>query len=291
MIISGRIKSIDEEKRIVLVEYKGYIYALYFQRALMLHVSRYLQVHRFIQVVVNSETRVMQGIKIYTVDYVKKIMQIRYRKNIVYYDEKTIKSGTKDLLNQLGHKLFLDLEMSMHPYKKDPTFVQEIIQVGYILVDQEGQVLERYDQIVQPTIHKRLSRRTLKFLNLTQEDVDQGISFPEFYQHFSKIIDKYDPAIIVWGKNDYLALREGYQVNNLPTLKHQTRYINLLKIIKNYFHLKNDVGLFNALELFHGQALDQAHNAYEDAYATMQIFHQFLKVVNHQMKVDTSHLL
>jgi len=291
MIISGRIKSIDEEKRIILVEYKGHIYALYFQRSLMLHIARYLQVNRFIQLVVTDHTRLMQGIKIHTVDYVKKIMQIRYRKNIVYYDDKTIKRGTKDLLNNLGYKLYLDLEMSMHPYKKDPTFIQEIIQVGYLLVDENGQILETYDQIVQPSIHKKLSRRTLKFLDIKQEDVDKGIKFSEFYQHFSKVIKDYDPAIIVWGKNDYLALREGYQVNNLPTLKHQTRYINLLKIIKNYFHLKNDVGLFNALELFHGHALDQAHNAFEDAHATMQIFNQFLKVVNREMKVDTSHLI
>jgi sporulation inhibitor KapD len=291
MIISGRIRAIDEEKRIILVEYKGQVYACYFQRALMLHVSRYLMVDRYIQVVVGKDPRMLQGVKVYTVDYVKKIMQIRYRKNIVYYDERTIKKGTKDLLNQLGCKLFLDLEMSMHPYKKDPNFVQEIIQVGYILTDSKDQILETYDEIVKPSIHKKLSKRTLKFLEITQEEVDKGIDFKDFYKHFANLIKKYDPAIIVWGKNDFLALREGYQVNNLPSLKHQTRYINLLKIIKNYFHLRNDIGLFNALELFHGKALDQSHNAYEDAHATMQIFHQFLKVVNHQMKVDTSHLI
>lgn len=291
MIISGRIKSIDEEKRIIAIEYKKHIYACYFQRALMLHIARYLQLERYIQIVVGDTPRIVGGIKAYTVDYVKRIMQIRHRKNIVYYDEHTIKSGTQELLNNLNYKLFLDLEMSMHPYKKDPTFVQEIIQVGYILVDEDDKIVAKYDEIIKPTIHKKLSKRTLKFLEITQEEVEQGIEFKAFYKHFSKLIDQYDPAIIVWGKNDFLALREGYQVNNLPTLRDQTRYINLLKIIKNYFHLRNDIGLFNALELFHGTALNQSHNAYEDAHATMQIFHQFLNVVNEKMQVDTSNLI
>ena len=291
MIISGKIKTIDEEKRIINIEYKGYVYACYFQRALMAHISRYLHINRFMQVVVGNEPRVIQGVKAYTVDYVKRIMQIRHRDNIVYYDENTIKKGTKELLNNLEYKLFLDLEMSMHPYKKDPTFVQEIIQVGYVLVDIDGNIIKKYNEIIQPTVHKKLSRRTLKFLEITQGDVEQGMDFKTFYHHFTDLIDTYDPAIIVWGKNDFLALREGYLVNNLPSLKDQTRYINLLKIIKNYFHLRNDIGLFNALELFHGSDINQIHNAYEDAYATMQIFDQFINVANGNLKVEVDHLI
>jgi len=291
MIISGRIKSIDDERRIIAIEYKGHIYACYFQRALMLHISRYLQLDRFIQVVVGDSPRLIGDVKAYTVEYIKRIMQIRHRKNIIYYDEHTIRTGTKELLNNLKNKLFLDLEMSMHPYRKDPNFTQEIIQVGYILVDHNDQVIAQYDEIIKPTVHQKLSKRTLKFLEITQEEVEKGLPFEAFYHHFSRLVDEYDPAIIVWGKNDFLALREGYQVNNLPTLKDQTRYINLLKIIKNYFHLRNDIGLFNALELFHGTALNQSHNAYEDAHATMQIFKQFLKVVNKKMDIETSHLI
>ncbi len=291
MIISGRIQSIDEEKRMITIEYRRHIYTCYFQRALMAHISRYLHIERYIQVFVGDDPKKIQGVKAYTVDYVKRIMEIRYRKNIMYYDENTIKKGTKELLNKLNYKRFLDLEMSMHPYKKDKTFIQEIIQVGYVLADADGHIIEKYNEIIRPTKHKTLSRRTLKFLEITQEEVDKGIDFKSFYNHFSNLIDTYDPAIIVWGKNDFLALREGYEVNNLPTLKDQTRYINLLKIIKNYFHLKNDIGLFNALELFHGSSSNQIHNAYEDAYATMQIFEQFIKVVNGKSQVEVGHLI
>lgn len=291
MIISGRIKKIDEERRMIAVEYKRQVFVCYFQRALMAHISRYLAIDRYIQLVVGDEPRVIAKIKAYTVDYVKRIMEIRYRKNILYYDENTIKQGTKELLNNLDYKLFLDLEMSMHPYKKDPTFTQEIIQVGYILEDPSGNVIKTYIEIIKPTIHHKLSKRTLKFLEITQEDVDKGIDFSTFYEDFQALIDTYDPAIIVWGKNDFLALKEAYQINKLPTLTNQTRYINLLKVIKNYYHLRNDIGLFNALELLHGTAINQIHNAYEDAHATMQIFHQFLDVVNGKLHIETSHLI
>jgi len=206
----------------------------------------------------------------------------------VCYDLKNIKSGTKDLVNELGVKMFLDLEMSMHPYKQDKNFKQEIIQVGIHMVDKEGHIIYKYNELVKPTIHKKLTRRTIKFLKLTQEEVDQGIPFSEFYFEFRRLIEKYDPAVIVWGRNDFLALRDGYKINELPSLHKKTRYINLLKVHKNYYNLKNDLGLFNALSLYQERPDKQAHNAYEDAFVTSLIFDGFKKVVNGKMMVDLS---
>ena len=215
-------------------------------------------------------------------------MQIRYRKNIVYYDVKNIQEGTKRLINRLDYKMFLDLEMSMHPYKVDKNFVQEIIQVGYVLVDKEGDIVDKYNQNVRPTIHKKITRRTIKFLGMTQEEVDLGIPFEEFYSHFKTTIAKYSPAIVVWGRNDFLALNTAYRINHLPSLDRRTRYINLLKVQKNYFNLKNDLGLFNALKLYENFDEIQSHNAYEDALVTMKIFNGFKEVVNNRITVDVS---
>jgi sporulation inhibitor KapD len=184
--------------------------------------------------------------------------------------------------------MFLDLEMSMHPYRVDKSFIQEVIQVGYILVDEEDKIVERYNQTIQPTIYRKLSKRTVKFLGITQDDVDKGIPFADFYHHFKQVIYKYNPAIIVWGRNDFLALKQAYKINHVPTLVHTTRYINLLKLHKNYFHLKNDLGLFNALGLYKEFDKPQSHNAYEDALVTMQIFYGFRNVVNNKLNVDIS---
>jgi sporulation inhibitor KapD len=181
--------------------------------------------------------------------------------------------------------MFLDLEMSMHPYKVDKDFKQEIIQASYYLMDEKNNVIEVYDQLIKPTRHKKLTKRTLKFLKITQEDIENGIDFKEFYDHYKHVIQKYNPAVIVWGRNDFLALKECYKINNLPNIK-DARYVNLLKLHKNYFHLKNDLGLFNAFSLYEAPLENQAHNALEDAFVTSKIFFGFQAVLNDERFID-----
>lgn len=285
-IVSGQIRSYDEELRMLTIEYRRKIQHFYLQRSLINHIGKYLAVGRFIQFTISKEPRLYKKHKVYTIDYVIKIMHLRYRKHIVYYDVKNIKSGTKKLINNLGYKMFLDLEMSMHPYKVDKTFKQEIIQVGYLLLNDEDDVVEKYNEIIQPTIHKKLTKRTKRFLEITQEEVNQGLPFKTFYDHFKHVIEKYDPAVIVWGRNDFLALKDAYKINKLPNIDPKTRYINLLKLHKNYYHLKNDLGLFNALNVYYPHEKEQSHNAYEDAIVTFKIFKGFRDVVNHKRRVD-----
>ncbi len=288
VLISGRILSFDEQDRIIAIRHNNKIKIYYLQRSMLNQIGKYIVVGRFIQFYIKDEYRQYRGRKVYTVEYIMKIMAIRFRKNIVFYDYKKIQSGTKSLINNLKYKMFLDLEMSMHPFKKDPHFKQEIIQVGIHMVDENNKFVYKYNQVIQPTIHKKLTKRTLKFLTITQEDVNHGIPFSEFYETFKKLIEEYDPAIIVWGRNDFLAFREAYKINKLPSLRNKTRYINLLKLHRNFYNLKNDLGLFNALKLYEDAPDPQTHNAYEDAYVTYMIFKGFKKVVNGKLSVDLS---
>jgi sporulation inhibitor KapD len=284
--VSGRIICFNEEERVMKIRVKNRIDSFYLQRSMINKIGKYLTINRFIQFQINPVPRRYHHFKVYDVENVLKIMAIRFRKNIKYYDFKDVKQGTRDLVNSLNTKMFLDLEMSMHPYKVDKTFKQEIIQAGIHLVDKDGHIIYKYNQFIKPTLFPRITKRTIKFLKITQEEVDNGITFQEFYKVFSRLIDRYNPAIIVWGRNDFLSLREAYKINKLPSLHKKTRYINLLKLHKNYFNLKNDLGLFNALRLYQEAPDNQVHNAYEDAYVTSLIFKGFKRLVNKEITVD-----
>lgn len=286
--ISGRIFYIDEEERIIGLKVKDRQSYFYLQRSLLNKIGKYLELSRFIQFVVEDEPRIYRKTKVYTIEYILKIMVIRYRKNIVYYDIKNIKNGTKELINSLNTKMFLDLEMSMHPYNVDKNFTQEIIQVGYYLVDADNNIIEEYNELIKPKLHPKLTKRTLKFLKITQAEINRGIDYVDFYNHFRNVVESYNPAIIVWGRNDFLALRDSYRVNNVTTLKSKTRYINLLKLHKNFFNLRNDLGLFNAYKSYSSIENPQAHNALEDAKVTFEIFEGFKKVVNNEITIDLS---
>ncbi len=286
----GKIKIYDESLRLITIEYRRKIHYFYMQKSLHIHVDQYLAPGRFIILNASSANRLYRGYKVHTVHYINRIQFNRYRKNIIFYDRKRIKKGTKTLINNLRCKMFLDLEMSMHPYHKKPSFKQEIIQVGYLLVNKDDEVIEKYNAIIKPTLFPKLSKRTTKFLSITQNDVDNGIPFSMFYSHFKEVLLKYKPSIIVWGKNDILALKDAYKINKLPSLHKESRFINLLKLHKTYFNLKNDLGLFSALKLYHKTDLSQKHDALIDASVTYEIFSGFKKVVNSEQKVDVSML-
>ena len=65
-------------------------------------------------------------------------------------------SATNIQHNSFNYKMFLDLEMSMHPYKVDKSFIQEVIQVGYVIVDEEDNIVEKYNQTIQVLLHKKI---------------------------------------------------------------------------------------------------------------------------------------
>ena len=284
--IYGTTELINDEQRTFTVFTKTQKRIFYMQRSMFNKLGKYLQPGHKIVVMAEGFKKTRDEKQV-MIKHVLKIINPRRRKNKILYSQQIIENETKTFINDLKTKMFLDLEMSMHPYRIDKNFVQEIIQVGYIIVDERDQVIERYQTYIKPTKHKTLTKRTLKFLDLTQDHVNNGIAFKQFYEHFKDVIKRYNPAIIVWGKNDHLALRDAYKVNKLKTLARRTRFVNLLQLHKNVFMFKNDLGLLNAYKMYGYEALkDQRHDAYEDALMTRRVFNGFKKVLNQEYTID-----
>ena len=279
MIKYGIIREIDAFERIVIIETRKRIRTLYLPRSLFHQFDNFFMPGNSIV----YTTRPPRSLKHQYHDNVKDVIKIikpHRPKPKVLYSHQNIKSQMKDFINTLGAKMYLDIEMSMHPYTVDKSFTQEIIQVGYILVDHQDNVIEHYKAFIKPKLHQTLTRRTLKFLDLTQNDIDEGISFIDFYNHFKQQLENYNPAIIVWGKNDEMAIQDAIKIHHLNAFSKPLRYINLLKLHKTYYRLKDDLGLLNAYKLYGGNSESQRHDALDDANMTKFIFENFARVVN-----------
>ena len=198
-----------------------------------------------------------------------------------------INSGIKAIVNKPKNKLFIDFEMSMPPYTDYKSFVSEIIQVGYVLVDTEGNTIKTYSSYVKPKLFPVISARTIKFLNITQEEIDSGITYKEFYNNLKNLYYQYNPVVYVWGKNDKLELNKLNKIHKLQSFTKTMQFVDLLNLHKTYFSLKNDLGLFNAFNLYAEIDLsNQKHDAFEDAMVTKQVFEYFKKVCNNQLFVN-----
>ena len=276
MIKIGSIHSLDLDNRLLTMKNKNKIEYFYLQNGLIKKFQRYLDEKIFIEFDCNGDGDIYNDVYARKINYFIRIFKNTPHNREMYYDLSVIRSGVKDLLYNQNNIMFLDLEMTMQSFESPKDFKSEIIQAGFLITDKLGNDLERKNYYIKPTLFPKLNKRTLKFLSLNEEDVDNGLSFNEFYNEFKSVLEKYNnPSIVVWGKNDILALKACYEINNLEPLK--PNYINLLQVHKNYYNLKNDLGLFDAYKKYTGEDLNQEHDALVDAFMTKNVFFEFKK--------------
>lgn len=212
---------------------------------------------------------------VYPVAYFKQIIGLKpYR---VFYDMYQLRKDMKHVLTHQKYFLFIDFEMTMPGYKPR-AFTPEIIQAGYVLTDDKGHHMIDEGYYVLPLIDTTISKRTIKFLKLDElKFYETAIHYDDFYEKMAYIVKTYHPKWIVWGKNDIAALNDSYVLHDKKPLTKQTDFIDLLKLHKDYYNLKNDLGLFKAYQTYYKLEENQDHDALDDAHVTKQVFEAFMK--------------
>jgi sporulation inhibitor KapD len=281
--IYGRIHGVIENKRIIALKNKRRVNFYYMSKSMFKQFLLYFQPGVFIFMEVKKIPRNYKGLLVRNCISIKKILDPNQNKPKIYYDISIIKTGIKSLINQRKNRLFIDFEMSMPPYTNYQNFVSEIIQVGYVLTDEYGNEIEKYSSYIKPELFPEISIRTKKFLHIHQENVDKGIAYRDFHKRLFNIEKTYSPIVYVWGKNDQNELNKLNRIHRLNNFTKNMQFVDLLSLHKIYYGLKNDLGLFNAYNMYFDQDLDiQKHDALEDALVTKAIFQAFKEISNNQ---------
>ncbi len=221
--------------------------------------------------------RIINKQKCYRINYFLKIELPTYRTTKIVYDINILREQVIDYITKDKYYLFLDLEMTMPPYYKVHNFQPEIIQVGYYLTDDDQNILEENSYYLTPTKFKTVSKRTLKFLNLKRGAIKNPKPYIHFYNDLKRLLKQYKPKIVVWGNNDYLAIKQSFKINKQRPLLNRQSFLNLLNSIKRYYNLFDDVGLFKAYEIYYKKAPVQKHDALNDAYVLYKIYQSFIR--------------
>ncbi len=288
MRIRGPIHMIELDNRIIGIKDRNRIVFFYFHNSQMNLFKRYLYINNWIDLSYDSKLTKKGCYLAYPVSVVYKIEVLNKLNHIVYYSKNSINQSSYDFLNTLGNKLFLDLEMTMPSYSfKGKGFRTELIQAGLLLIDEKSNTVLKYDNYIKAKLSPIISKRALDFLNISLEEYQsKAIDYQEFYAIFKDIIERYNPAIIVYGKNDILVLNDSYDINNVPSLKDECRFINLCQLIKTYYELKNDPGLFKLYNLYYKNVDEQVHDALGDSFATYKVFEAFKEDIKTAKMVD-----
>lgn len=236
----------------------------------------YLRKGVLVDFVSTNKYKIVNNEKLYQVNYFNQIISLN--PYYVHYDLYSLREEMKNVISNYKSFLFIDFEMTMPGYY-NKNFRPEIIQMGYMLTS--GKVKKSNSYYILPEETKKLSNRTKKFLKLDEElFYKKAKPFTTFYKELRSIIKKYNPKIVIWGKNDISALDHAYNIHNLKPLTHDDSFIDLLKLHKDYFNLKDDLGLFSAHKNYYDEQLVQTHDAEDDAFITKKVFDGFLKHLN-----------
>lgn len=282
----GKIRNYYEDDRVFEILYKNRIQYFYLTRSQMKKFDPYLQVGLFVFFKAFEETKLHGKFKAHDVINFVKLVKQSGRNSITYYDIATIKDGVRKLLKKDTYKMFIDLEFTMPPYnyqhKGDVVFYSEIIQYGFYIEDGNGLLIDSSFGTIKPKCELGMSDRTIDFLGLSKEKIQKAKPYYDFYNTFKDYLMLYQPTIFIWGKNDYLMIEKSYQINNVKPITSRKNFVNLMQIMKNYYSLKDDIGLFAAFELLGSKPPLQVqdHNALHDASATLEIYHLFEREIN-----------
>lgn len=269
-----RLFSIRDKKQVKYYSYKKE-YHKYFINA-MRHKTVFVKFNTL------EKTKTIRNVPASTIDILFLITYSTRKGSRTIFSDEEKKNDIKELINEKRYKMFIDLELTMPPYNETKRFYPEILQIGCVIVDEEDNIVNYYTNYVK-TNHP-VSYRTYRFLSLNPEELDESISYEEFYNDYKELIEVYNPIVYVWGENDIHALNNSIKYHSLPEIK--ATYRDLLGIHTDYFHFKSFPGLFSALKVYKNINATQVHHALTDAQATKEVFDGFKAYINGESTIN-----
>ncbi len=165
--------------------------------------------------------------------------------------------------------VIMDLEWNNSYNKIHKCFVNEILEIGAVMVNEELEVIDTFSVIIRSQLIKKLSGRVKNLTHITNEDMSSGVSFQRAVSDFSKWIGDRGCVFMSWGNSDIRVLYDNFNmflhVNGIPFL---TQYVDLQRYCQSFIVSAGNqqIGLVNAaVEMGIDISACKFHRALEDS--------------------------
>lgn len=150
--------------------------------------------------------------------------------------------------------IVLDLEWNSAYFKKQGRFINEIIQIGAVKLNNNFEIVDTFEVTVKSSISKKLSNRVINLTGISNEEMSNGISFSEAVRQYNSWAAT-DTITMTWSTSDLYAIADNKRAflednENINIFK----YLDLQSYIQNELKLKghiipNQISLANAASL------------------------------------------
>jgi sporulation inhibitor KapD len=153
---------------------------------------------------------------------------------------------------------------------KPDDFYQEIVEVGVVAVVNDS-IVETFSSYVKPMKFPILTERCKSFLKITQEKVDNGMSFQELVRVLRTFNDQMPSTVVTWGNMDMKVLKHNCKQAN-EAFPFTVKQRDLSMEYKRFFGYQNQTGLWKAVQEYGKEGTGKHHCALDDALTTYNIF-------------------
>ncbi|AGA69482.1 inhibitor of the KinA pathway to sporulation, predicted exonuclease [Desulfitobacterium dichloroeliminans LMG P-21439] len=169
--------------------------------------------------------------------------------------------------------LVVDFEFSVpRSYGKPRAWFSEIIEVGAIVLDQNGKLGDKtYSAFVKPQFWPRLADESYGITGIRQEDVDRGVSLEEAISHLQELAPQRDSYLVAWGDADRKVLGSVCEKYGLAYPFIWDNYVDLAEEYKAYRSLDRLLSLKRAIEENGIEQIGILHSALDDAINAAQV--------------------
>ena len=151
------------------------------------------------------------------------------------------------------HYIILDMEWDGAYHKQHKRFINQILQIGAVKLDEKFNIVDIFDVTIKSSISKRVSKRFVELTGITKDMMLDGISLSQAVRAYNNWIGD-DTVTITWSNSDLYTIAE----NEKFLLENQKfkidKYLDLQKFIEGELRLlghelKSQISLSNAAEL------------------------------------------
>ncbi len=180
--------------------------------------------------------------------------------------------------------IIMDLEWNNAYCKKKKGFMNEIIEIGAVKLDEQLNVVDTFSMFIKAQLGKKLHSRVKELTNITNDDISSGTPFSQTMSLFRKWSSGPNNIFLTWGDTDIRVLIENFRYfNGISFIPFLSNYVNLQKYAQAFMNISkaDQIGLSTAAEKL-GVDLENysLHRALDDSLLTADLFK---KIYNEQM--------
>ena len=172
--------------------------------------------------------------------------------------------------------IILDLEWNSVYGTKIRGWINEIIEIGAVMLDERFQEVDTFSVLVKSQIGRRLQSRVKEMTNISKKDLDNGYPFAEAVALFREWIGGREHVVLSWGDGDIRVLLANTRYHTSSrALNYLDSYADLQDYFRHRMHTSRSqqIGLAAAGELLGFDCAGYAlHRALDDSRFAARCF-------------------